>query len=286
MQQQRDGQIKNRTRPKTKTAKGQTERSPSPSPSSGAAVVPPGEQDGRLPAALIVAGLIAVVVAGVVFWGLGGSASGAREISDRGEQLSEFVASIRRTSWGEGTPLAKKLQHSLARPPKGSAGAEGIRSFVIGGDLSTAAHRSELLELLGGWVGGRSRCPAEHSWRLDANGRSMDAQAAEALYEQLASTECAAILIVLSSAEQIHMNVMQVFEPLLSGEGPALETEVFLAMDVEIPADGADEASTCPAQRGSKRYKCMEQQLQEWISSSVWKRKGFQGRITQWIPLG
>ena len=256
----------------------------SPSPAPGLQKVPqvaaPSAEDA--PQGVLVAGVIAVLVAGMALAGLGDSLLGGSDALDGGGQLATLVASVRGTSWGEGTPLAKKLQHSLARPAKGSAVAEGARSFVVGGDSSTAADRTELVGLLDNWVGVHSRC--QHGWRLDVDGRSLDTQRAEELFEQLATATCAATLVVMSSAEQVHIDVMQQFEPLLSGEGPAFATEVFLVLNVEAP--GGEEASTCAGKHGAKRYSCMEGRLQDWIRASVWKRRGLLGRITQWIPFG
>ena len=53
---------------------------------------------------------------------------------------------------------------------KGSAAAEGVRAFVVGGERSTAAERAELVELLDGWVGVHGRCQLERGWRLDVDG--------------------------------------------------------------------------------------------------------------------
>ncbi len=273
------------------------QHSPSPAPGEKVPQVEAlASAEVEAPQGALIAGVIAMLVAGVVLAGLGGStpAGGGSDELAGGEQLATLVASVRGTSWGEGTPLAKKLQHSLARAAKGSAVAEGARSFVVGGERSTAADRTELVGLLDKWVGVHSRCEVERGWRLDVDGRSLDTQGAEALYEQLATAACAATLVVLSSAEQVDIDVMQQFEPLLSGEGPALATEVFLVLDVEAPgpdqdgdsSSGGDAASTCAGKRGAKRYNCLEQKLQDWIRSSVWKRRGLLGRITQWIPFG
>ena len=240
--------------------------------------------------AVVGGGLLAALVIVALLSGLGDNAPATNvAVDDGGEQLAALVADVRHTSWGEGTPLAKKLQHSLARQAKGSAVAEGARSFVVGGDRTTAADRAELVGLLAPWVRARSRCPAEavDGWRVDVDGASLDARAAEALLARLADAQCATILVVVSNAQRVHIDVMQQFEPLLSGEGPALPTEPFLILDVETPSvvDG-DGTLPCVEQRGTKRYNCMEQELQNWIRASVWKRRGLLGRITQWIPLG
>lgn len=253
------------------------DRSQSPQPLPPPSTTP----DPKLGAAVLVAALIA----GALLVGGGDGAASSPGSVAAGEQLARLVASVRGTPWGEGTPLGKKLQHSLGRPPKG-ASPDSARSFVLGGDRAAAGGRAELVGLLAVWVQGRSQCPAgtgEAAWRVDADGATLDGPAAEALLTQLTRAPCAATLVVVANAQRVHIDVMQQFEPLLSGEGPSISSAIFLVLDVESPEQ---QPEACPAKRGVKRYNCMEEGLQDWVRSSIWKRRGLLGRITQWIPLG
>ena len=280
--------VATRTSRKSKQPAAKTESPPSAAPpprarsESPAAPPPKAPNGGSSP--VIPAAAAALLVALLAAGGGGRAPAGG---GGEGELLGELIATVSDARWAQGTPLGKKLQHCLSRPPRGSS-ATGARSIVVGGDAGTSAARAEFVRLLAPWAEARGGCPeGGEGWRVDVDGASLDAAGGERLLEQLASSGCAATLVVVTNAHLVDGDVMQLFEPLLSGEGPQLRTDALVVLELETdqPLVPKGFEGRCAEASGAKRYGCAEKGLQEWVRENAWKRRGLLGRIGLFVPL-
>ena len=280
--------VATRTSRKSKQPAAKTESPPSAAPPprarSESPAAPPPKPNGGSSQPIIAAAAAALLLALLAAGGGGGAPAGG---AGEGELLGELIATVSDARWAQGTPLGKKLQHCLSRPPRGSS-ATGARSIVVGGDAGTSAARAEFVRLLAPWAEARGGCPeGGEGWRVDVDGASLDAAGGERLLGQLASSGCAATLAVVTNAHLVDGDVMQLFEPLLSGEGPPLRTDALVVLELETdqPLVPKGFEGRCAEASGAKRYGCAEKGLQEWVRENAWKRRGLLGRIGLFVPL-
>ena len=188
--------------------------------------------------------------------------------------LVTLAQSIQVDTWSDSAEIGNQLRRRLGRNTQGAA-----KSLVLGGDSSTSAQRRQFVDKVAQWVQPRSRCPESSldGWLIEVDGSDMY-PAAEKILVDIGRQKCAITMVVVREAHRADSSALHILEPLLSGERSKVHTDVMLLFDAEISA--ADQCSG-----GSGHFSCAQESLQKWIATNIWKRSGFVGRITMFIPF-
>eukprot|EP01047_Picozoa_sp_COSAG01_P019093 COSAG01_NODE_1052_length_11920_cov_6.553760_3_plen_283_part_00 len=268
-------------RPKQQQQQRSTTARPSASPSpSGRAIgvgaVARDQDKGKSNAVPLLAGVI-VIAAIALMYGKPSQRAAGRSLSGEGA-LAKLGNSLGGHTWAH-PKLMRQVQHKLVRGGKNG----GAVSMVVGGGRGAAGSRTEFIDGITAWVGASHACDDDRSWLIEVDGGELVSNA-QLVLAKVEQQQCPVTVLLVRNAQKASSDTMQIFEPLLSGEGPQTRTEVVVLLDVETTAmAGGGEQPT--GQCSAKDWGCAQSKLQQWVMANIWKRRGLVGRITMWIAL-